>query len=44
MLMIVDSEEFYEQQKPLPIKDIKLLVIILKQVLVINLFLHVSVA
>lgn len=33
MLMIVDSEEFYEQQKPLSIKDIKLLVIILKQAL-----------
>lgn len=33
MLMIVDSEEFYEQQKPLSLKDIKLLVIILKQAL-----------
>ncbi|KAJ6844211.1 E3 ubiquitin-protein ligase UPL6 isoform X1 [Iris pallida] len=33
MLMIVDSEEFYEQEKPLAIKDIKLLVLILKQAL-----------
>lgn len=33
ILMIVDNEEFYEQEKPLAIKDIKLLVIILKQAL-----------
>ncbi|XP_020244930.1 E3 ubiquitin-protein ligase UPL6 isoform X1 [Asparagus officinalis] len=33
MLMIIDSEEFYEQHKPLSIKDIKLLVVILKQAL-----------
>ncbi|KAJ6848503.1 E3 ubiquitin-protein ligase UPL6 isoform X1 [Iris pallida] len=33
MLMIVDSEEFYGQEKPLAVKDIKLLVVILKQAL-----------
>lgn len=33
--MIVDNEEFYEQEKPLSLNDIRSLVIILKQVLVI---------
>ncbi|XP_028080491.1 E3 ubiquitin-protein ligase UPL6-like isoform X1 [Camellia sinensis] len=33
MLMIVDNEEFYEQEKPLSIKDIKCLVVILRQAL-----------
>ncbi|KAI7978957.1 E3 ubiquitin-protein ligase UPL6 [Camellia lanceoleosa] len=31
MLMRVDNEEFYEQEKPLSIKDIKCLVVILRQ-------------
>lgn len=33
MLMIIDNEEFYEQQKPLPLQDVKALVIILKEAL-----------
>ncbi|MFS7962547.1 hypothetical protein Hanom_Chr08g00727941 [Helianthus anomalus] len=32
MLMIVDNEEFYEQEKPLSLNDIRLLIVILKQV------------
>lgn len=32
MLMIVDNEEFYEQEKPLSLKDIRCLIIILRQV------------
>ncbi|CAJ1940760.1 unnamed protein product [Sphenostylis stenocarpa] len=31
MLMIVDNEEFYEQEKPLSLKDIRTLIIILRQ-------------
>ncbi|KAL8256250.1 hypothetical protein R6Q59_031317 [Mikania micrantha] len=31
MLMIVDNEEFYEQEKPLSLNDIRLLIVILKQ-------------
>lgn len=30
--MIVDNEEFYEQEKPLSLKDIRCLIIILRQV------------
>lgn len=30
--MIVDNEEFYEQEKPLSLMDIKLLIVILRQV------------
>ncbi|KAK1317157.1 E3 ubiquitin-protein ligase UPL6 [Acorus calamus] len=33
MLMIVDNEDFYEQEKPLSLMDIRCLVIILKQAL-----------
>ncbi|KAK7388042.1 hypothetical protein VNO78_22844 [Psophocarpus tetragonolobus] len=33
MLMIVHNEEFYEQEKPLSLKDIRSLIIILRQVL-----------
>ncbi|KAI4369501.1 hypothetical protein MLD38_017936 [Melastoma candidum] len=33
MLMIVDNEEFYEQEKPLSLKDIRCLIVILKQAL-----------
>ncbi|KAF8394715.1 hypothetical protein HHK36_020932 [Tetracentron sinense] len=33
MLMIVDNEEFYEQEKPLSLKDIRALIIILRQAL-----------
>ncbi|XAR49722.1 Ubiquitin--protein ligase [Bertholletia excelsa] len=33
MLMIVDNEEFYEQEKPLSLKDIKCLIVILRQAL-----------
>lgn len=36
MLMIVDSEEFYEREKPLSLQDIRLLIIILKQVSVMT--------
>ena len=32
MLMIVDNEEFYEQEKPLSLTDIRSLIIILRQV------------
>ncbi|KAK6117789.1 hypothetical protein DH2020_048461 [Rehmannia glutinosa] len=32
MLMIVDNEEFYEQEKPLSLMDIRLLIVILRQV------------
>ncbi|XLS94049.1 hypothetical protein HN51_070057 [Arachis hypogaea] len=31
MLMIVDNEEFYEQERPLSLKDIRSLIIILRQ-------------
>lgn len=30
--MIVDNEEFYEQEKPLSLNDIRLLIVILRQV------------
>ncbi|XP_051127667.1 E3 ubiquitin-protein ligase UPL6 isoform X2 [Andrographis paniculata] len=33
MLMIVDNEEFYEQEKPLSLMDIRLLIVILRQAL-----------
>ncbi|KAJ0092761.1 hypothetical protein Patl1_24814 [Pistacia atlantica] len=33
MLMIVDNEEFYEQEKPLSLKDIRYLVVILREAL-----------
>lgn len=33
MLMIVDNEEFYEQEKPLSLKDIRCLIVILRQAL-----------
>ncbi|XP_042488604.1 E3 ubiquitin-protein ligase UPL6-like isoform X3 [Macadamia integrifolia] len=33
MLMIVDNEEFYDQEKPLSLKDIRGLIVILKQAL-----------
>ncbi|XP_021854512.2 E3 ubiquitin-protein ligase UPL6 [Spinacia oleracea] len=33
MLMIVDNEEFYEQEKPLPLQDIRYLIVILRQAL-----------
>ncbi|XP_052204385.1 E3 ubiquitin-protein ligase UPL6 isoform X2 [Diospyros lotus] len=33
MLIIVDNEEFYEQEKPLSLKDIKSLIVILRQAL-----------
>ncbi|KAK7246229.1 hypothetical protein RIF29_41089 [Crotalaria pallida] len=33
MLMIVDNEEYYEQEKPLSLKDIRTLVILLRQAL-----------
>lgn len=33
MLMIVDNEEFYEQEKPLSLKDMKCLIVILRQAL-----------
>ncbi|GFZ11608.1 ubiquitin protein ligase 6 [Actinidia rufa] len=33
MLMIVDNEEFYEQEKPLSLKDISYLIVILRQAL-----------
>ncbi|KAH9621963.1 hypothetical protein KSS87_001747 [Heliosperma pusillum] len=33
MLMIVDNEEFYEQEKPLALKDIRGLIVILRQAL-----------
>jgi hypothetical protein len=32
MLKIIDNGEFYEQEKPLSLKDLKSLVLILKQV------------
>lgn len=32
MLMIIDNEEFYEQEKPLSLKDIRCLIVILRQV------------
>lgn len=38
MLMIVDNEEFYEQEKPLSLKDIRYLVIILRQVILSEIF------
>ncbi|KAK9161791.1 hypothetical protein Syun_008132 [Stephania yunnanensis] len=33
MLMIVDNEEFYEQEKPLSLKDIRMLIVLLRQAL-----------
>ncbi|GAB4825610.1 E3 ubiquitin-protein ligase upl6 [Ancistrocladus abbreviatus] len=33
MLMIVDNEEFYEQEKPLSLRDIRSLIVILRQAL-----------
>lgn len=33
MLTIVDNEEFYEQEKPLSLKDIRHLIVILREVL-----------
>ena len=39
MLTIVDNEEFYEQEKPLSLKDIRCLIIILRQVMLENLHL-----
>ncbi|XP_057471307.1 E3 ubiquitin-protein ligase UPL6-like [Actinidia eriantha] len=36
MLMLVDNEEFYEQEKPLPLKDISCLIVILRQLLWVN--------
>lgn len=33
MLTIVDNEEFYEQEKPLSLKDIRYLIVILRQVI-----------
>ncbi|XWS08452.1 hypothetical protein CRYUN_Cryun40dG0003700 [Craigia yunnanensis] len=33
MLMIVDNEEFYEQEKPLSLKDVSCLIVILRQAL-----------
>lgn len=38
MLTIVDNEEFYEQEKPLSLKDIRYLIIILRQVIFLNFF------
>lgn len=35
MLMIVDNEEFYEQEKPLSLEDIRCLIIILRQVILV---------
>lgn len=32
MLTIIDNEEFYEQEKPLSLKDIRCLIVILRQV------------
>jgi len=32
MLIIIDNEEFYEQEKPLSLKDIRCLIVILRQV------------
>ncbi|KAK4380149.1 hypothetical protein RND71_002011 [Anisodus tanguticus] len=40
MLMIVDNEEFYEQEKPLSLKDIKCLIVILRQALWLLLWLN----
>lgn len=36
MLMIVDNEEYYEQEKPLSLKDIRSLIILLRQVMFWN--------
>lgn len=33
--MIVDNEEFYEQEKPLSLEDIRCLIIILRQVILV---------
>ncbi|KAK6913647.1 HECT domain [Dillenia turbinata] len=33
MLMLIDNEEFYEQEKPLSLKDIRSLIVILRQAL-----------
>lgn len=38
MLTIVDNEEFYEQEKPLSLKDIRYLIIILRQVILLKVF------
>ncbi|KAA8531179.1 hypothetical protein F0562_005907 [Nyssa sinensis] len=40
MLMIVDNEEFYEQEKPLSLKDIRCLIVILRQALWQILWVH----
>ncbi|KAJ8528900.1 hypothetical protein K7X08_030640 [Anisodus acutangulus] len=40
MLMIVDNEEFYEQEKPLSLKDIRCLIVILRQALWLLLWLN----
>lgn len=34
--MIVDNEEYYEQEKPLSLKDIRSLIILLRQVMLWN--------
>ncbi|KAL9276271.1 hypothetical protein ACSQ67_026183 [Phaseolus vulgaris] len=36
MLMTVDNEEYYEQEKPLSLKDIRSLIILLRQVMLWN--------
>lgn len=38
MLTIVDNEEFYEREKPLSLKDIRCLIVILRQVIVASHF------
>lgn len=38
--MIVDNEEFYEQEKPLSLNDIRLLIVILRQVLIFTLLIY----
>lgn len=43
MLMIVDNEEFYEQEKPLSLKDIRCLIVILRQALWQLLWLNLTV-
>lgn len=32
MLKLTDNEEFYEEEKPLPLEDIRCLIVILRQV------------
>ena len=43
MLTIVDNEEFYEREKPLSLKDIRCLIIILRQVMLENMHLKAHV-